>query len=194
MRNLGDATQEQIDLLHTLIAQQEEDKAKPDQKPLELVKATPVNRSNLADENKSKIRSLQKIMNLPARLLTDGEKELQSFMDDAYIASTVLKTDPRNLKMWDGFKESNSALRKAMDTETAEEGAEWVPTALSRELIEKFRLESKVASLFKDIPMPTNPYDLPLLTGAITYYLIPESISDEPSKPTPSTAGTENGL
>lgn len=191
LRNLGDATQEQIDLLHTLIAQQEEDKAKSEQKPDEPVKVVPVaNRPDLTGDNKSKIRGIRKIMNLPARMLNDAEKELQSFMDDTYIVSTLLKTDPRNLKMWDGFKESNSALRKAMDTETAAEGAEWVPTALSRELIEKFRLESKVASLFKDIPMPTNPYDLPLLTGAINYYLIPESTSDEPSKPTPSTAGT----
>lgn len=190
LRSVADLTQEQIDLLHKAIAQQEEDKAKPGNKADEPAKIVTVNRPDLTGENKSGIRGIRKIMNLPARLLNDGEKELQSLMDDVYIVSTMLKTDPRNLKMWGGFKESDSALRKAMDTETVAEGSEWVPTYLSRELIEKFRLESKVAGLFKDIPMPSNPYDIPLLTGAITYYLIPESTSDEPSKPTPSTAGT----
>lgn len=153
-------------------------------------KPDPVRKIDFSDEPKVEARSFKKIMRLPARKLNDQEKELQTFMDDAYIAATILKTNPRSLKMWQNFDTSRSALRKAMDTETAAEGAEWVPTFLSTELIEKFRLESKVAKLFRDIPMPSNPYDLPFISGSIDFYLVPESTSDEPSKAPPSTPGT----
>jgi len=171
------------DKIDALVLRQKAKGDEPNLKP-------PVRKIDFSDGPKVEARSINKIMRLPARELNDQEKELQTFMDKAYITATILKTDPRNLKMWQSFDTSRSALRKAMDTATAEEGAEWVPTFLSTELIEKFRLESKVAKLFRDIPMPSNPYDLPFISGSIDFYLVPESISDEPSKAPPSTPGT----
>lgn len=52
------------------------------------------------------------------------------------------------------------ALR-AMDTQTAGEGAEYVPTNLSSSLIERVSLELMVLNLFPTVPMPTNPFDIP---------------------------------
>jgi HK97 family phage major capsid protein len=123
---------------------------------------------------------------------TPAEKELVGFLDDAYIVSAITKRNPRHLKMWDSFFGRSSALKKAMDTATATEGAEWIPTLLSENFIEKFRLEAKVAALFDDIPMPRNPFKLPYVGGmsAANFYLVPESISDSPTASPASTMAT----
>jgi HK97 family phage major capsid protein len=148
-------------------------------------KAAPVRKLEFSDA-KSDIRPISSIMETPSRLLTPVEQELQSRMDDIYIVSSLLRTNPRNLKMWTDLREGTSALRKAMDTATATEGLEWVPTTLSAQLIEKYRLEARVAVLFDEIAMPRNPYELPTDLGDMTYYLMPESLTPEPSK-TPTT-------
>lgn len=40
--------------------------------------------------------------------------------------------------------------------------AEWVPTAVSSQFIAEYELERQVASQFKEISMPSNPYDMPV--------------------------------
>jgi HK97 family phage major capsid protein len=79
-----------------------------------------------------------------------------------------------------------------MDTATAAEGLEWVPTALSADFIEKFRFGSRIASLFPDIAMPTNPFKLPYTggLGADSFYLVGESISDSPAASPTTTLAT----
>lgn len=51
---------------------------------------------------------------------------------------------------------------KAFGTGVATEGAEWVPTAISSQFIEEFELERQVATLVRSMPMPTNPFQLPV--------------------------------
>lgn len=53
------------------------------------------------------------------------------------------------------------AFRAAIDTVTAGEGAEFVPTELSSQLIERVNLELRVMSIIPEISMPTNPFELP---------------------------------
>lgn len=176
------------------LSQEEKDQLTKIQAAQEAAKtAPPVRRIDFSDDGKSgKTRSIGQIMNLPARLLTDEERDLQSFNDDAYIVASILKVSPRNLKMWQRFEDSKSALRKAMDTATANEGAEWVPTLLSADYIEKFRVQAKVAALFDDVAMPSNPFKLPYSGGlsASNFYLVGESTSDSPTASPASTMAT----
>jgi HK97 family phage major capsid protein len=118
--------------------------------------------------------------------------ELQSRADDIYLASKLLRRDPRNLKMWSEFAQEASALRKAMDTATSEEGLEWIPTGFSSELIRKVKLALKVAALSGRIAMPTNPFKLPIDGADAVAYLTSEATSDTASKITASTPGTNN--
>jgi len=140
----------------------------------------------------SQTRNINEIVNLPARMLNEVERELQTFSDDAYIAATILKTNPRALKMWEQFNSKSSALRKALAEATANAGAEWVPTLLSADFIEKFRLEAKVAALFNDYPMPSNPYKVPYAGGlsASDFYYVGESTSDAPTASPATTMAT----
>jgi len=116
-------------------------------------------------------------------------EELQIKSDHIYIASKLLKCDPRSLKMWERF---DNLRKKAMDTATASEGAEWIPTGFSPRMLETIRLKLKVAALHERIPMPTNPFKLPIEGGDATIYLQAEQTSDTPTKVTASTTGTDN--
>ena len=118
--------------------------------------------------------------------------ELQARADDVYLASKLLRRDPRSLKMWSEFAREASALRKAMDTATSEEGLEWIPTGFSSELVRKVKLALKVAALSGRIAMPTNPFKLPIDGADAVAYLTAESTSDTATKITASTPGTNN--
>lgn len=152
----------------------------------------PVRRLELLDGPATRTKHMSEIMELPTARLGDQEREMRAFADDAYIVASILRADPRKTKFWTERQGLSSALRKAMDAATATEGAEWIPTALSQDYIEKFRLQAKVAALFDDVTMPTNPFKLPYAGGlsASNFYLVGESTSDSPTASPASTMAT----
>lgn len=90
-------------------------------------------------------------------------KRFQEAADDVAILNAVMSAqrpgfDVRETGYW--HEEFLPACR-AIDTQTAAEGQEFVPRSLSSNLIERVNLELRVAALFPTIPMPTNPFDIP---------------------------------
>ncbi len=61
-------------------------------------------------------------------------------------------------------------LKAAMDSTTAGKGDEIVPTGIASRLWEDVNQETRVASLFNRIAMPTNPFDIPLQLGDVNWY------------------------
>lgn len=60
-------------------------------------------------------------------------------------------------------KETDLANRlKAFGSTVAGGGDEWVPTAISSTYIDEYLLALEVAGKFREISMPTNPYELPI--------------------------------
>ncbi len=76
-------------------------------------------------------------------------------------------------------KELEEVVSKALDATTAGAGDELVPTGMAAELWQDFFTASRVVSTLGTIPMPTDPFDLPLDFGTITW-----------RKGTPNTAPT----
>ncbi|RJP69036.1 MAG: phage major capsid protein [Candidatus Abyssobacteria bacterium SURF_17] len=120
--------------------------------------------------------------------------ELQHQSDVLYIASKLLNKDPRHFKLWDPFYKDvvKTEFGKAMDTATSGEGAEWIPTDFSPELLRSVKLQLKVAMLHRWIKMPTNPFKLPFSSGGAHVYLAGESTSDTATKFTASTPASSN--
>jgi len=118
--------------------------------------------------------------------------ELQQRAFDMQFAASIMRTSPKALKSWLGFSHDVTEFAKAMDTATSEEGAEWIPTGFAAELVQKLKLELKVAALHPRIRMPSDPYKLPVEGGDATAYLVSESTSDTATKMTASTPGTKN--
>jgi len=198
LANLETLTKEEKELLATLKAAQ----AIPAVAAAPAAAVVPNRRLDLSDEPIKAAFTAERIMSTPSLKLSNEEKELQSFFDDAYITASLMsayrlhtggnRVDPRELKMWQGLKESKTALGKALDTATAGEGAEWVPTTMSANIIEKYRLQSRVPALFDEIQMPRNPYVLPADLSDVVFYLMPESLTEEPSKTPPTNLATGN--
>lgn len=108
-------------------------------------------------------------------------KALQEANDNMYILSRILKTNATNLKSWQKFAQGHSELKKAMDSVTASEGLEWIPTEFSAELIDRVRLATKAAGLFRRIQMPSDPYKIPGVSSDSTGYLVAEQTADDPA-------------
>jgi HK97 family phage major capsid protein len=116
-------------------------------------------------------------------------REQMSFNDDVYIISKMLRCHPTQTKTWRKNQAAVSEIRKAMNTATANQGGDWVPTEFSADLIDQYRLSLMVANLFRSLQMPTNPYKLPINTGNVTVYKVAENTADatEASRITAST-------
>lgn len=137
-----------------------------------------------------RLEPLQKRMIAPAT--NDMDREMQKLNDDLYLTSTILKTHPTQLKMWKNFQSQGTELKKALDTATAGDGYEWIPTGFSASLIDLVRIQLRVSALFRRITMPTNPYKFPIVSSDATGYLQTESIADEATKLRASTPQTTN--
>jgi hypothetical protein len=142
---------------------------------------------------------LQKADNKPTIL------ELQKMNDDLLIIGSVLagvnkssvKSAIMSTKLYQKFinHKGVSELRKALDGTTGK-GEEWIPTMFSSDLMEKVKIELKVAGLFGRINMPTNPYVLPVEGADAIGYLVSNTSSDDVrdsnAMALASTPGTEN--
>lgn len=88
------------------------------------------------------------------------------------------------------FKDQYRTILRALDTDTSSEGTEWVPTGIGASLHEKVRAAGKVAPLFAQINLPTNPWKWPLEGADATAYRVAEPTSDTATKVSASTPGT----
>jgi len=116
-------------------------------------------------------------------------KEVQNEADKIYLLSSILKVEPKRLKSYKNFRHmfvsKGMDLAKALDSTTSGGVDEWVPTQMSPNLIEKVRLQLKVAALFPSIQMPSNPYELPTEVGNVESFLMSENTADTGQTPIP---------
>lgn len=59
--------------------------------------------------------------------------------------------------------------------------ANWVPANYEARIWDKLRVENRVASLFRQINMPTDNYYLPVATAGPTVYVVPEQTAGTPT-------------
>lgn len=72
----------------------------------------------------------------------------------------------------------STEFKKALDSASADEGGDWVPTGLSPELVGEVTQMGMVEQLHPHIAMPTQPYELPLQIGRLTAYLATQQTAD----------------
>jgi len=186
-------------------------------KDLEDVKAKITQRKSaglFADDPSSNL-NMKKLMSYePARLkaMFAGApskaaqvEEFQTLNDDIMLCDALLQAASMN--SGGAYHETNRAERikglslfgeltefaKAMDSTTAGEGDEFVPTVYSGKLNELLKLELRVAPLFDEITMPGDPFVLPI-DGAETYATLAGQKKTVVSgfETTEQTPGTDN--
>ena len=95
----------------------------------------------------------------------EAVKSFKEAVDVTLMCAMVLKQAPQETR---AYEELLQPALKALGIAGGEVGALWVPTAVSEAYVEEYNLERKVAGLFQEIKMPTNPYDFPVMSnGAV---------------------------
>lgn len=138
--------------------------------------------------------------------LANTIEEFKRVNDDAHIVSTMLFLAAQKKGLhrtyMDIYRSTNiyksvhrmlatdGDLRKAMAVANTGQGAEWIPTGFSSQVLRTIELQLKVGALFPTIAMPTNPWKMPVQISNAIGYLIPESTVDEATKKKASTPGT----
>lgn len=134
--------------------------------------------------------SIEKMMGMASG---DEEiRELHKRADECLIMGTMIAGEgaspsgiaeaTNNLKSFHGLNAELTEFKKALGTATAGEGSDWIPTDFSATLIDEVRLQLKVAALHRTIPMPTDPYTLPVKIGRSRAYKVSEATADNPSE------------
>ncbi len=100
-----------------------------------------------------------------------GKYQGLDLLDLAYMRSLLnaqirqpLGLNPRMLEEW------QSNLKAAMDSTTAGSGDELVPTQEASTLWMDVNLETMVAPLFSRVDMPSDPFEIPLQMGDVSWY------------------------
>lgn len=120
-------------------------------------------------------------------------KELRQNIDEMVVASKLLNKPVNHLKAWETWKRRAGDFKKALDTATAAQGGDWVPTNFSNELFEFVQLQARVSGLFRTIVMPSNPYKLPIGLARINTYKQPEQTADTGQTKIPVGDGSNVG-
>jgi|GEM_PF-1190828 len=124
----------------------------------------------------------------------DGLEDLMLMNDACFILGLAKSQRDGNLSKYvdyvkdtDTYKmlnyelKANKIFAKALNTS---DGADWVPTAMSAQMVDDMRLALKVAAQFPLITMPnrSGSFDVPNLGSRRSAYLIGESTSDSSEK------------
>ena len=124
-----------------------------------------------------KFSGIGDMKNQRAEMFASLPKEVQKGLDESLILSTLLRKPIASTKHYRNLSEKYpefNEFKKAMDSTTAGEGDEWVPTGLSPELVAEVTQMGMIENMHPHISMPTQPYELPLQTGRLTSYLASE--------------------
>lgn len=138
------------------------------------------------------------IINKSSKYATKEESDFQKFNDDLLITALLCKSKEESvenriplLKMYNerlDYYKNRSELAKVfsgMGTNQTGYGEEWIPTGFSARLIEKYQLALKVAALFEEIPMPTDPFKISAKASFSS-----AKLGSEGNAPTASKVGT----
>lgn len=80
-------------------------------------------------------------------------------------------------------KDLTEAVEKALTTTGAGTGDEYVPTGMQAQLWADMFLTSKIRALIPSIPMPTDPFDIPLGWGTVTWRKGTQNAATTPNDP-----------
>lgn len=125
--------------------------------------------AHVNDNLKSAVMQLKKDMDI-ARMsaqIFGGQPQDRGDEDRAAHVKGVLETPFARMV-------DLKARLKSFGSTVAGDGDEWVPTAISASYIEEYELEKKLAAAFREIPMSSNPFELPVQYGVTKARLIGE--------------------
>lgn len=113
------------------------------------------------------IKEVADISRYIAQIYYDGKMDPKNFLDNGVSrVDTILESNYA--------KEHLIPLLKSFDSSVGTTGGSWVPTIISSSYQEEYELEFQLAAKTKTMPMPSNPFELPVQTDVTTARIIGE--------------------
>lgn len=78
-------------------------------------------------------------------------------------------------------------MKNSFDTITATQGAEWIPTTMSNQVVEMFRAEQPLYDLFRSFTYSTKTFEVPIGQGVNSAFFRPETITAADAANIPSS-------
>jgi HK97 family phage major capsid protein len=134
------------------------------------------------------------LMEQPTTMCDDDAKQLRRLNDDLVLMKMFHQASPKApnpmaTKAWEEYQQLRT---KALNTETAGTGLEFMPDEMSSDLIEQYLSDRRVAGLFDQLTMPNDPYTWPVSKQMGLPYLIGENTSDTGEKIPVRDPGTDD--
>jgi HK97 family phage major capsid protein len=112
-----------------------------------------------------KVNTGDKKFSYMTREQKEAVKSLKEASDITLMVAKVFGQAPEKTKAYD---ELVRPAIKALGITSGDVGYAWIPTVVSDSYIDEYNLERKVAALFQEVKMPSNPFVMPVLSnGAI---------------------------
>lgn len=105
-------------------------------------------------------------------------KNLKEAVDVTIMCAARFGKKPNQVKSYED--ELQPAL-KALGINSGDAGFQWIPTMVADSYVEEFNLDRKVAGLFTEVKMPSNPYTYPVLSNGAIATLLGEATAKSPS-------------
>lgn len=96
----------------------------------------------------------------------------------------------KTLKAWEHWTFLMEETKKALATTNTGFGLEWIPRALSADLLDRVEMDLVVARGFRTFNAPTKTWDYPLRGGRLTAWRMNEATTDTAAEMIKSTFGT----
>lgn len=127
-----------------------------------------------------RVNTADKKFNYVSREQKENIKSLKEAADVTLMIAQRFGIAPERTK---AYQELVQPAVKALGIGSGDAGFQWIPTMVSDSYIDEYNLERKVASLFQEIKMPSNPYVYPVLSnGAIATKLAQSSKKSTPDQ------------
>lgn len=123
----------------------------------------------------------------PLQLSGSGQEQVWEFQRTAMVVAmthTILSKSQsyrgvKSLKCYQRMQRQLDAIKGvAMDTGTAAEGLEWVPTLMNSDLIRRIEIEANVMKLFRRETMPSATWDWPVMGAGASMYVMAQATTD----------------
>lgn len=108
----------------------------------------------------------------------DSVKNLKEAVDVSIMCAARFGIAVEHTK---AYEEMVQPALKAFGIDSGDQGFAWIPTMVSDSYIDEYNLERKVAGLFTEIKMPSNPYVYPVLSNGAIATKLGENSAKSPS-------------
>lgn len=114
-------------------------------------------------------------------------RDIKESVDVALMCATYFKKPVQDTK---AYHDLVVPAIKAFGIDSGDAGFEWIPTLVAESYIDEYNLERRISALFAEVKMPSNPFNMPVLSNGAVATILGEA-TEKSTKDTFSTSAVQ---